>query len=1058
MNGMKRIMAALLLSIAFFSPGYAQILINEIDADTPSYDQLEFIELFDGGTGYTPLDGLVLVLYNGSSDTVYRSFDLNGFSTNGNGYFVIGSVSGADVWVDPGSSGWLQNGADAVALYNDNTANFPVGAVLTTANLVDAVVYDTNDADDTGLLVLLNSGQPQLNEGGAGDKDNHSNQRCSGAAKETAGFVQALSTPGAANTCPSGPAALVINEINADPDATNGDANGDGTVNTTQDEFVEIVNTTDSDIDISGWTLADAVGVRHTFSAGTIVKAQCAVVVFGGGTPTGEFGFTIVQTASSGTLGLNNSGDTITLNDGAIDQAIASYGSQGGDNQSLVLNPELSGSSYVKHSTVAATRFSPGTLTNGSNFVGCSVVADSCGDPATLIHEIQGAGSASPLVGSVHSVEAVVVGDFQDTSTQLSGFYLQEEDHEVDGDPATSEGIFVYDNGFMDVEVGDVVRVKGQVKEHYELTELTSISKMEVCGTGSATAVTVAFPVASADYWEQVEGMLITIPESLSVIDTYNHGYRGEIHVAAGGRLDIPTNVVSPGADANALQQANDLRRIQIDDGSFVSNPLPLPPYIGDDNTLRLGDTVSALTGVLSYSYGEYEIHPTQTVTFARENPRPSIPDDVGGTLRVASFNVLNYFNGDGLGGGFPTPRGADTPEEFSRQRDKIINAIHTMNADIVGLMEIENDAEPHSAIGDLVNGLNTLAGAGTYAFIDTGVIGTDAIKVAMIYKPGTVTPEGAFAILDSSVDPDFNDDKNRPVLLQGFKENATGSVVAVAVNHFKSKGSDCDALGDPDTGDGQGNCNLTRTAAATALVNWLATDPTGIGENNFLIIGDLNAYAKEDPITTITDAGYTNLLADGYSYVFKGQAGYLDHALASTNLASQVSGVTLWHINADEPRALDYNNYNQPALYNPDAFRSSDHDPVIIGLNLLAVNSYCTKLGDNRSRFLPDLDLFRFYGDENEKVTISLVGTSEVGRANLTVVDGIKRIWFYEKATGELPNELSLTLPATGKYYIAVSERYRHARGAAFQGDYCLNVKASANTADSLKASKWVE
>jgi uncharacterized protein len=206
------------------------------------------------------------------------------------------------------------------------------------------------------------------------------------------------------------------------------------------------------------------------------------------------------------------------------------------------------------------------------------------------------------------------------------------------------------------------------------------------------------------------------------------------------------------------------------------------------------------------------------------------------------------------------------------------------------------------------------------------------------------VQPVGAYAVLDAAVDPDFNDRLNRPALAQSFQEVATGEVFTAAVNHLKSKGSSCAGVGDPDIGDGQGNCNGTRTAAAIALAEWLATDPTGSGDPDRLIIGDLNAYAKEDPIAALSSRGYVDLIdrylapTARYSYVFAGQAGYLDHGLANAALVGQVSGVTVWHINSDEPSALDYNNYNQPALYQPGPYRSSDHDPVIVGLKLGAV------------------------------------------------------------------------------------------------------------------------
>jgi hypothetical protein len=579
---------------------------------------------------------------------------------------------------------------------------------------------------------------------------------------------------------------------------------------------------------------------------------------------------------------------------------------------------------------------------------------------ATPIHTIQGSGDFSPENGNTHVIEGVVVGDFQNTSTELRGFFLQEEDTDADSDPMTSEGIFVYDNGFgVDVMPGDIVRVQGQVNEFETssgsgvfLTELVGITQVAVCGSGAAvTPTTVVLPVANLGDWESYEGMLVTLPQELTVTENYNLGRYGQVDLSANGRLFSPTNVALPGAPALAVQDENNRRRIILDDANTWQNrdPIVYPaPELTAANTLRAGDSVTGLTGVLDQRFSAYRIQPTAPVNFNATNPRPATPPNVGGSLKVASFNVLNYFNGDGMGGGFPTPRGADTPTEFVRQRDKIINAIVNLDADVIGLMEIENDGYgPESAIQDLVNGLNGATAPGTYAFIDPGVpqIGTDAIAVGLIYKTATVSPVGAAAILDSSVDPRFLDTKNRPVLTQTFMQNSNGEKFTVAVNHLKSKGSPCDDVGDPNQGDGQGNCNLTRTNAAMALTDWLATDPTGSGDPDFLIIGDLNSYAMEDPIMAIKNAGYSNLLEqyvgpEAYSFVFFGQAGVLDHALGNMDMSEQVTGAAIWHINADEPRVLDYNEeFKSTAqltkLYSPDQYRASDHDPVIIGLNL---------------------------------------------------------------------------------------------------------------------------
>ena len=807
---------------------------------------------------------------------------------------------------------------------------------------------------------------------------------------------------------------LVINEVLADPaSGLAGDANGDGVRDATADEFVEIVNDSDGDVDISGWTVSDGIGVRHTFPTGTVVPAQCGIVVFGSGTPTGAFGGMVVQTASTGALGLNNGGDTITLSDGSTDQTAMAYGSEGSDNQSLVRDPDVTGA-FVQHSTATGSGgalFSPGVQIDGSSFAGCGPIFGACGDPATLVHEVQGGGFTSPLDGASGIViEGVVVGDFQDPATELGGFFLQEEDSDTDADPATSEGIFVYDAGFgLDVAVGDVVRVQGSVTEFFDLTELNEVSELAICATGaSATAATINLPVADLAAWEPHEGMLIHIPQTLYATDNYNLGRYGEISLSVDDRLFAPTNVVTPGVEALALQDLNARSRILLDDGSQLENPLPLPPYLGAENTLRAGDTTSGLTGVLSYGFDSYRVQPTEPVTFTRLNERTAAPQPVGGRLKVASFNVLNYFNGDGMGGGFPTSRGADTQEEFERQEDKIVSAILALDADVVGLIEIENDGYgPNSAIADLVDALNEATGAGTYAYVDPGVpqIGEDEIAVGFIYQPATVAPAGASAILDSSVDPRFIDTKNRPALAQTFEENGTGERFTAVVNHLKSKGSSCEDIGDPAAGDGQGNCNGTRTSAALALADWLAADPTGSGDPDVLIIGDLNAYAMEDPIVALEDAGYTDLIeaygrSDPYSYVFFGQAGYLDHGLANPELLPQVTDATVWHVNADEPNALNYNDYNQPVLYAPDAYRSSDHDPVLIGLDLAsakpledvalhAATIYWYRSNDGRARLSTrgtfDLPDGWTPGDLTRDLTLCITIAEETGCDTIT-------------------------------------------------------------------------
>jgi hypothetical protein len=615
-----------------------------------------------------------------------------------------------------------------------------------------------------------------------------------------------------------------------------------------------------------------------------------------------------------------------------------------------------------------------------------------CEASFTAIPAIQGSGSAAAITGTV-TTQGVVVGDYEVSAgffptETLRGFYLQAETE--DGNPLTSDGIFVFNGANTDlVSIGQRVRVTGTAAEFQGQTQVSATS-IVVCGAGVLPEpVDVTLPVPDSTYLERFEGMRVRLPQTLYVTEHFQLGRFGQITLASGDRQRNPTHIAAPGAPAQAVAAANALNRIVLDDTLQKQNPDPIifgggSAPLAANNTLRGGDTATGIVGVLGFTWGgnsaspnAYRVRPTDPVTFVPANPRPIAPTAITGNVRVAAFNVLNYFNtfdgrpdpagndncAFGVGGAPADCRGADTQQEFDRQWPKTVAAILSLNADIVGVIEIENDGyDSSSAIADLVTKLNAATAPGTYAFIDAdagiGVVnamGTDAIKVGLIYKPASVAPVGAPASLRTgafgpiTLTNSTSQQRNRPPLLQTFQHTASGEKFSVVVNHYKSKGSACtdqvSPIGsDPDTGDGQGNCNQTRTIAAQEMMTWLATDPTGSGDPDVLIIGDLNAYAKEDPVTAIKNAGYVNLtenaLGDAaYSFAFDGTWGYLDHALASNSLASQVSGLTEFHINADEPSVLDYNEDfksagQQVSLYAPDRYRASDHDPVIIGLN----------------------------------------------------------------------------------------------------------------------------
>ncbi len=596
------------------------------------------------------------------------------------------------------------------------------------------------------------------------------------------------------------------------------------------------------------------------------------------------------------------------------------------------------------------------------------VAADPCAGIVTAIPAIQGSGPAAAITGPV-TTEGVVVGDYEGPSPTLRGFYLQ--DPAGDGDATTSDGLFVFNGNDDDVDLGDVVRVSGNATEFQDQTQVSATS-VDVCGTGASVAPTdVTLPAASSTFLERYEGMLVRLPQTLSVTEHFQLGRFGQVVLSADGRVLQPTAIVDPGAPAAAMQAQNDLHRIIIDDALQSQNPDPILFGRGGNplsasNTLRGGDTATGIVGVMTYTWAgnaasgnAYRVRPVGALggaipDFQPANARPAAPPEVGGSVRVAGMNLLNYFNTFsgctfGVGGPAADCRGANNATEFDRQQAKTVAAIVALDADVVGVNEIENDGYgPTSAIADLVDRLNAATVPGTFAFVDvdTGAgrvnaLGTDAIKVGLIFRPAIVTPVGLTAALDSIAFVNGGDSapRSRPSLAQAF-QTVDGARFVVDVNHLKSKGSACDQ---PDAGDGQGNCNTVRTNAATALVAWLAGDPTGTGDDDVVIVGDLNSYAREDPVGVLEDAGYTNLVAaavdDPYSYVFDGQWGYLDYALGSAAAVEEVTGVGEWHINADEPAVLDYNTEFKSAaqvvsLYAPDQFRISDHDPILVGLD----------------------------------------------------------------------------------------------------------------------------
>lgn len=562
-----------------------------------------------------------------------------------------------------------------------------------------------------------------------------------------------------------------------------------------------------------------------------------------------------------------------------------------------------------------------------------------CQSDFTAIANIQGAADKSPLLGQTLTTQGVVLGTLYRNSKQPQ---LLIQSQTPDQHNNTSEALLIADAKLATLyKVGQLIELTGTVRELQQMTALTNISHSAVCAEQvSVRATNLKLPVQQLSDWEALEGQYLKLPQTLVVNDSYGLARYGEL-LLADKRLFIGTELKQPGPAAAAFEQQQQLHQLVIDDDNPKQNvdPVRFPTGgLSANRTVRVGDQLQDVEGFLVHTKVGYRLVVSQQPTFISANPRPAAPAvKPADQLRVASFNVLNFFTGADQQPQFPTRRGASNAEELKRQQAKMLAALAALDADVIGLLEVENNGEGNSsALATLVRELNRQLGAEQYAFVRTPVKpGGDDIKVALIYRKSVVTEVGKAAV---KLDAPF-DRGSRPPLAQSFRHQSSGAELTVSINHFKSKGS-CPKqhAADSDQGDGQACWNPTRVKAAKALTAWLASNPTDHRTDKVLVIGDLNAYRMEDPVRTLEQAGFQHLAGAGqhWSFVYQGRSGTLDHALASAPLAAQLQHFQHWNINADEPAVLDYNTEfksaaQQQSFFAPTPYRSSDHDPLLM-------------------------------------------------------------------------------------------------------------------------------
>ncbi|MFG6491995.1 ExeM/NucH family extracellular endonuclease [Microbacterium sp. P03] len=805
-------------------------------------------------------------------------------------------------------------------------------------------------------------------------------------------IVTGLVAPTAASAAVSPDADVVITEVYG------GGGNSGGAFNR---DFIELRNVGTESASLSSWSVqyASTAGSSWQLTALTGVTLPAGASLLIGEGVGANTALPAFSPDVEGTIPLSGSGGKVAL----VSDQVALSGNAGlaaapqvvdyvgwgaaTDFAGSAAAPGTGNATSISRSAAAAN-----TADNAADFTAGAPTPQGIGadpdpdpepeptDPVTIA-EIQGTGAASPYVGETVTTSGVVTASYP--SGGFNGYVIQTPGTGGAIDLAThtaSDAVFIYSPAATEVAVGDTVQLTGAVSEFNGLTEITVAAgaATKIADAAAPVAATVAWPSADVQR-ESLESMLIAPQGTYTVSNTYSTNQYGEVGLAFGDQpLRQPTDVARPGtAEAAAVAADNAARAVVLDDGASVNflsaaNSALTPPYVSLVEPLVVGATASFTAPVIvDQRNGVWKFNPTAPVAgdgsgvdgVQFSNPRTSAPAAVGGDVSVASFNVLNYFTtlgtdsatctayrdrtGDGLSvSGGCDQRGAWDSGDLERQQQKIVAAINALDADVVGLMEIENSAAlgeaPDEATATLVAALNAAAGAPRWAFIPSSTDLPDAseqdvITNAIIYQPAAATPVGASRALGTQSADDQAFGNAREPIAQVFRPATGGERFLFAVNHFKSKGSAGPWAGDADTGDGQGASNESRVRQATALRDWIASIQGDV--SSVFLAGDFNSYGREDPLQVLYDAGYVDaeqsLGIESSSYSFSGLSGSLDHILMSADARERATGGDIWNINSGESVALEYSRYNvHGTLFSaPDPYRSSDHDPVKVGV-----------------------------------------------------------------------------------------------------------------------------
>ncbi|WP_231555079.1 ExeM/NucH family extracellular endonuclease [Microbacterium sp. ZOR0019] len=746
-----------------------------------------------------------------------------------------------------------------------------------------------------------------------------------------------------------------------------------------KNKFVELYNPTSAAITLDGMSLqyrsASGTGAFNGVAAltGEIPAGGYYLVqgnsngANGAELPTPDAVTTLTPSGTNGTLALVEGTAAVTLTpgstvgvDGVVD--LLGYGSSNTFETKAATAPSgntdvksLNRTGAVDTDDNSADFTLSATITpQGSGGTGPGT--DPGEDPiAATIAEVQGTTDVSPLNGQTVEVEGVVTADYRTGGYKGIVIQTQGSGGVTDATPGASDGVFVFLNALSPtLEIGDLVSVTGAVSEYFGQTQIAPAAAGDVAvltaGVGVPAVTPLPDSVRGADR-EQYENMYVAPEGSYRLASSHQLYNYGTLWLNAGEDLAVKsTETTRPGDEATAIAAANRANRILLDDGWSIqvtnSGHPGEQPYFTKDTVVRNGDVVDFSDNgyVLQWGFDDWRLQPVVPIDdsssadlkvgFEATNPRTASAPEVGGDVQVASFNVYNYFTT--LKSENSNARGAANAAQFAIQKSKIVAAINGLDAEIVSLMEIENSVKLgkpiDSALEDLVAGLNDDAGAEVWDYVPTpdalnDAATTDYITNAIIYKKDAVTTVGDSAtVTDESVWGNA-----REPIAQAF--DIDGRVVTVVANHLKSKSPPQGAGAEP--ADGQGFFNADRVVQANAILAFTEDLEETTGSGDMLLIGDFNAYSEEDPIDVFTSKGWSDLVADTasgqYTYTFDGELGSLDHVIASPSLASSITGAGVWGINSPE---WSDRGYAFGATEEGTPYRSSDHDPIIVGVS----------------------------------------------------------------------------------------------------------------------------